>query len=78
MSEILLYDATTIATCHNLSEIEYELKRRYMIRENISSTLYTCSEDALEMAVKIYNEPSIRAEREAILRFCAEIKKDKR
>lgn len=73
MSNILLIDAKTIATSYDLSEIKYELNRRQAIRSNISHSLYTCNEDTLKMAIQLYNEPSIRSEREAVLQSIAEI-----
>lgn len=73
MSENLLYDAITIATSYDLSEIEYELNRRQALRSNISHSLYTCNEDALKLAIELYNEPSIRSERKAVLQSIAEI-----
>lgn len=68
ISEEIEYDATTIALSYDLSEIEHELNRRWAIRSNISSPLYTCDEDTLERAMQLYNEPSVRSEREEILR----------
>ena len=63
----LLYDATTIATSYDLSEIEHELQRREAIANNEQSTLYSCCDETLKKARDIYNEPSIKAEREEII-----------
>lgn len=73
MLENLLYDAKTIATSHDLSEIEHELNRRQTIRSNISSSLYTCNDDTLKMAVQLYNDPLICSERESVLQSVAKI-----
>lgn len=73
ISEQIEYDAITIATNHDLSEIEHELERRRSIRDGLKSPLYTCDEDTLERAVQLYNEPSVRSEREAILQSVAEL-----
>ena len=68
----LLYDATTIATSYDLSEIEHELKRRETIANNVKSTLYSCCDETLKKARDIYNEPIIKAEREEINKSVSE------
>lgn len=68
----LLYDATTIATSYDLSEIEHKLKRRETIANNVKSTLYSCCDETLKKARDIYNEPFIKSEREEIIKSVSE------
>ena len=66
MENNILYDATTVATSHERNEIEYELKRRYCIKNNIRSALYTVSDETLTIALSIYDNPELKSERDTI------------
>ncbi len=68
MESDILYDATTVATSHERNEIECELKRRYCIKNNIRSALYTVSDETLTIALSIYDNPELKSERDAILK----------
>lgn len=66
MNHIELEKAKTIALHEDIDEIRYELKRRKFDCGKEENLLYTCSDEVLEKAVKIYNSPDLRIKREAI------------
>ena len=66
MNHIELEKSKAIALHEDIDEIRYELKRRKFDSGKEENLLYTCSDEVLEKAVKIYNSPDLRMKREAI------------
>ena len=65
--EIILFDATTIATGNDYEEIKEEINRREIAiqRQGVTTDpVYTCSLETLRKAAEIYFEPQIVKERE--------------